>query len=945
MPAKHRFARGARLLLACALLLTGLAALFPALPADAADKIRSGWYEDAYNITGRHGERSGYGYEYLQAMAGYTGWDYDYVKGGWSELMQAVASGDIDIMGAVSYTPERAQDMLYSEVPMGFERYYLYADLVNAGISTTDLSTLNGKRLAVLKDSIQTEQFRAWEKEHGIAVNYVYVKSFEEAKALVAAHEIDCVISTETPAWVEAGLSAIAITGGSEIYFVVNKRRPDLKRALDAAMHQMERDRPFYADELYQRYLSAVAVPTLSAAEKAWLAAHGPVRLGWMEGETGFSRTNDEGRLEGVINDYVNLATGAFANQGLAFELVRFTSREEELAALKAGRIDAVFHVSSSPYAAEVNGLALSNTLLTMTLAAVTTQDYFIEAADNRVAVPTGNLLVRWHIAYRHPNWTIVDVATAEEAKKAVLSGRADCFVVPSGQTISAHEHDARLRSVFLTESGDAVMAVMRGQTTLLMILNKTLQPVSASTLSGALSMYESAARHVTTMDYLRTNLGPVAAVTIAIVFAVLAVFAWLLAKARNAARQASELNRQLAAAVRAAREANDAKTSFLFNMSHDIRTPMNALLGFSKMIKEGLTDPKLLGYQAKMEQSGNLLLSIINNVLDMARIESGKMELDETEDCVGSIIGEIAGVFEVEAQKKGVALTHECLVERRSVRCDATKIREILTNLVSNAVKFTPAGGSVTIRCEELACERPGFVRVRTEVIDTGIGISPEFLPTIFEPFTRERNTTAGRVAGTGLGMAIVKKLVDMMKGEITVESVPGRGSRFVVTLDHPMAETAVQAPEAEPAPAEEAGEALSGRRVLLAEDNDLNAEIALFILEKLGLAADRVADGRQCVQRLDAEPAGRYDAVLMDIQMPVMDGYEAARAVRALADAKKAGVPIIAMTANAFEEDRQNAAKAGMNGHVAKPVDAEKVKAALLAVWREQPQKRPML
>ena len=935
MLVRFRCARGAGLLLACAIVSIGLSALFASPEAAAADKIRSGWYEDAYNITGRHGERSGYGYEYLQAMAGYTGWNYDYVKGGWSELLASVASGDIDIMGAVSYTPERAQAMLYSEVPMGFERYYLYADLVNAGISTTDLSTLNGKRLAVLKDSIQTDQFREWEKAHGIAVNYVYVKSFEEAKAMVAAHEIDCVISTETPAWVEAGLSAIAITGCSEIYFVINKRRPDLKRAMDAAMRQMERDRPFYADELYQRYLSAVAVPTLSASEKAWLAAHGPVRLGWMEGETGFSRTNDEGRLEGVINDYLNLAVGTFANQGLAFELVRFTSREAELAALKEGRIDVVFHVSSSPYAAEVNGLALSNTLLTMTLAAVTKQDYFIEAAENRVAVPMGNLLVRWHIAYKYPNWTIVDVATTEEAKKAVLDGRADCLVVPSGQTLAAHEHDTRLRSVFLTESGDAVMAVKRGESTLLMILNKTLQPVSASTLSGALSMYESAARRVTTMDYLRANLGPVAVVTAVIVLAVLAVFAWLLAKARGAAHEASELNRRLEVAVRAAREANDAKTSFLFNMSHDIRTPMNALLGFSKMIKEGLTDPKLLGYQAKMEQSGNLLLSIINNVLDMARIESGKMELDETDDRVGSIIDEIAGVFEVEAQKKGVAITHECRVEHRHVRCDATKVREILTNLVSNAVKFTPSGGSVTIRCEEIPSKRPGFVRLRTEVVDTGIGISPEFLPTIFEPFTRERNTTAGRVAGTGLGMAIVKKLVDMMKGKITVESTPGRGSRFVVTLEHPMAKAAAQAPEAEPTLAE-SGEALRGRRVLLAEDNDLNAEIALFILEKLGLAADRVADGRQCVARLEVEPAGYYDAVLMDIQMPVMDGYEAARAVRAMADAKKAGIPIIAMTANAFEEDRQNAAKAGMNGHVAKPVDAEKVKAALLKVWR---------
>ncbi len=937
-----RRARVARRHLGGALAAAGLAAMLLTSADALAAAVRAGWYEDSYNITGRNGERSGYGYEFLQSVAGYTGWNYEYVKDGWSALLDRLQKGEIDIMGGVSYTEERGRKMLFSEFPMGRERYYLYADLQNAGISATDLSTLNGKRLAVLRDSIQTAQFGEWEKAHGVALNYVYVKSFSEARDMVERHEIDCVVSTETPAWVAEGLSAIAITGGSEIYFVMNRDRWDLKKALDDAMRQMERDRPFYADELYERYLSAVATPVLSGEEETWLRNHGPVRLGWIEGETGFSRTNSEGRIEGVINDYLAFAEQAFSRQGLSFELVRFTSRQEEIRALKAGRIDVIFHTSANPYAAEVNGFSLTNTLLTVPLAAVTDQAYFNEAAENRVAIPSGNLLVRWHIAYAYPHWTILEVPSLDAARVAVLSGRADCFVLPTGQSLLPSSQDAQLRPVFLTASGDAVMAVKRESTTLLAVLNKTLQTMSTSTLTGAMSMYESAAREVTTMDYLRANLGPVAGVSGLALLLVVAVFAGLLrkarrseAKAREAAERSRELNRQLEDAVRAAQEANQAKTTFLFNMSHDIRTPMNALLGFSKMIKEGLADPKLLGYQAKMEQSGNLLLSIINNVLDMARIESGKMELEESDDRVGDILSEIAGVFEVEAQKKGVRLTYECDMKPCVVRSDATKVREILTNLVSNAVKFTPAGGSVTIRCSEAPCDKEGFVRIRTEVIDTGIGMSPEFLPTIFEPFTRERNTTAGRIAGTGLGMAIVKKLVDMMGGSVDVESELGKGSRFVVTLEHALSKTAlVAAPEK--AEAAQDDRLFDGRRVLLAEDNDLNAEIALFLLEKLHLAVDRVANGRECVEKLQSEPAGRYDAILMDIQMPVMDGYEAARAVRSLPDVAKARIPIIAMTANAFEEDRQNAVKAGMNGHVAKPVDAEKVREALAAVWR---------
>ena len=396
------------------------------------------------------------------------------------------------------------------------------------------------------------------------------------------------------------------------------------------------------------------------------------------------------------------------------------------------------------------------------------------------------------------------------------------------------------------------------------------------------------------------------------------------------------EQQEQLSLALAAAQQANRAKTMFLNNMSHDIRTPMNALLGYTELLKHELTSKKQLEYQEKMEQSGKLLLSILNNVLDMARIESGKAELDENYSRVGDILSEICDVFDVEAQRKGLTLVREAKVQHEHIVCDVTKIKEIFTNLVSNAVKYTPRGGTITLRSEELEQTAEGYVTIRTEVIDTGIGMSAEYLPTLFEVFSRERNTTMGKVAGTGLGMAIVKKLVDMMGGTIEVESELGKGSRFIVTLRHKIADSAYYTRPEKQEHAAVNEESLQGKQILMAEDNDLNAEIAMFVLEQLGLVVERVADGVQCVDKLMQQPAGTYDAILMDIQMPNMDGYKATETIRRLADKEKAEIPIIAMTANAFEEDKRNALKAGMNAHIAKPVNVQQLKEVLENILR---------
>ena len=384
------------------------------------------------------------------------------------------------------------------------------------------------------------------------------------------------------------------------------------------------------------------------------------------------------------------------------------------------------------------------------------------------------------------------------------------------------------------------------------------------------------------------------------------------------------------------AEEANKAKTDFLNNMSHDIRTPMNVILGYNELMKQYLTDPILVDYQNKIEQSGKLLLSIINNVLDMARIESGKMVVEERAEQIGLVVEEIESVFESSAQEKNIVFTTSVDVDHTHVLWDGFKVREILMNLVGNAFKYTPDGGHIAIDVKELDCARSGYVRIQTQVKDTGIGMSEDYLPTLFDSFSREYNTTIGKVSGTGLGMAIVKNLVDMMDGEICVKSKLGEGTCFTLTFEHRIVDEDSIEWNQELDVLDEKS-ILEGKRVLLVEDNELNAEIAMAILEQSGLILDRVEDGLACINRLSEVDADLYDLILMDIQMPNMNGYEATRRIRQFENVKKASIPILAMTANAFEEDKKMAIKAGMNGHISKPIDVSVLENQIINIFKK--------
>ena len=908
--------------------------------------IRVGSFEDTFNYVDENGVRRGFGYELMQALAGYAGWKFEYVKCDWSNCFDKLENGEIDVIGDISYTDERAQEMLFSEEPMGEEKYILYADLSHTDTETSDFKSMYGKRVGVLLDTEPESMLTEWEKKNGIHTEHVNVYDNDDVKKKLADNEIDCFVSLEESIWSERGISSVTNIGKSGIYFAINKERSDIKEELDFAMRQLDKDSPFFKADLYKKYFTLDYSQILTGEEKSWIEEHGAINIGFLNDDPAVFLLDEEtGKLTGMLAEYIAYAKDCLGNQILKFNIQSYDDYDEMIQALQDCEIDMIFYVGRNPNFAEEKGFALTNTAWTYSLMAVTDEKYFNENEVHTVAVPKEKEALKQHIAFNYPQWKFVDYDSLDDAADMVIKEKADCFIMGTSQVIK-YDNNKDLKSIPLTKTMEACFAVRCGAGNLLSILNKTLKTMPSDMLTSALAIYDSTADKVTFFDFIKDNLPAVFATTSFFALGIIGIILVLLRKARKAetaakiaAEDTQKLNDKLEIALKKAEDASLAKTSFLHNMSHDIRTPMNAVLGYAQLMKDELKGkgmPETSEHLEKLQQSGNLLLSIINNVLDMARIESGRMEIDESYTQIEDIRQDLFEIFDDEAKKKNIAFNYTMNVEHDHVLTDTTKVKEIFVNILSNAIKYTPAGGSVMVNVDELPCNEPGYMIVRTSISDTGIGMSQEYLTKIFDAFTREQNTTKSKIAGTGLGMSIVKKYVELLGGTIDVESELGKGSTFTVTLKHKIADESCYAKKH----VEELGtgsEILNGRHILLAEDNDLNAEIAETILERAGLKIERVEDGVQCVDRIAKMPVGTYDMILMDIQMPKMDGYKATQEIRHLPDKDKACIPIIAMTASAFEEDKREAIAAGMNGHITKPINVDELIAILVKNIRQ--------
>lgn len=914
----------------CLLLL--LPALFPVKAAAEtvpAKVVRVGSFEDTFNYVNEKGARKGYGYELLQTLSGYTGWQFEYVTCDWSDCFEKLKNGEIDIMGDISYTEDRAEEMLFSDEPMGEEKYYLYADLSRADISASDYKTLNGKKIGVLMGTEPEVMLTEWEEKHDLKTQHVNISNNEDVKQKLANHEIDCFVSLEESFWTELGISTITCVGKSGIYYAINKDRADIKEELDNAMRALEDADPFYTADLYKRYFSMDYTPILTGEEKAWLKEHGAIRMGFLASDSGVSTYDPStGEITGTITDYIQFARDCLGNQELVFQMVGYDSQKAELDALKSGEIDMVFHFDQSPNLAEEYRVACTNTTWTSNMMAVTNKQHFNENQANRVAVPQNKISLKRYIVVYYPQWEIVDCAAQEDAARLVKDGQADCFVTGvSSQENYSKKYD--FYSVPLPNPAKSCFAVNSGNRHLLSILNKTIKAMPTNMLTGSLAMYKSSSRKVTLSEFIRDNFFMVLLVSSIFVAVILLAILKLLRKAckaeaaaRKAANDTQELNAKLQIAAENAESANRAKSTFLFNMSHDIRTPMNAIIGYADLASRHSDDPaKLKKYMENIQVCGQNLLMLLNNVLDLARIENDKTEIEYSVSDVDKDFRNCIAMFRNQADSKGQTLTVTTQLPYPYIYADIPHMTEVCTNLVSNAVKYTGNGGTICCDVTQKPGTKEGWCDTVITVADNGIGMSQEFQQHIFEPFERERTSTVSKVEGSGIGMGIVKKLVGLMGGTVEVESKIGVGSMFTVTIPSRIASEEETQAKREVNPSDQ--KCLCGTRILLTEDNDLNAEIATELLQEEGCTVDRAKDGVECVDMLEKAANGTYQIILMDVQMPVMNGYDAAKKIRRMGDSQKANIPIVAMTANAFSEDKQVALDAGMNDHIAKPID----------------------
>ena len=1056
--------KSACVMLSLLLLLSAVLPVKAAAETASAKVVRVGSFEDTFNYVNEKGARKGYGYELLETLSGYTGWQFEYVTCDWSDCFEKLKNGEIDIIGGISYTEDRTQEMLFSDEPMGVEKYYLYADLSRADISASDFKTLNGQKIGVLMGTEPEVMLAEWEEKYGLKTEHVNISNNEDVKQKLANHEIDCFVSLEESFWAERGISTITRVGESGIYYAINKNRPDIKEELDDAMRALNEAAPFYTADLYKRYFSMDYTPILTGEEKAWLRKHGAIRMGFLASDSGVSTFDPAtGEFTGVITDYIQFAADCLGNQELEFQLVGYDSKEAELDALKSGEIDMIFHCDQNPNLAEEYHFACTNTTWTSNLMAVTNKQHFNENNVNRIAVPQNKLSLKKYLAFYYPQWEIVDCDTQEDAARLVKDGQADCFVTGISSE-NKYSKKYSFYSVPLVNPVRSCFAVNSGNRSLLSILNKTIKAMPVNMLAGALAMYKSSARKVTLSDFIKDNFFKVMLISSIAVAVVLLTILMLLQKARKAeaaARKAAsdtqELNAKLQVAVEKAETANRAKSTFLSNMSHDIRTPMNAIIGFTTLAISNIDDKdRVKDYLSKTLASSNHLLSLINDVLDMSRIESGKIHLEEVEVNLSDVLHDLKTIVSGQIYAKQLEFYMDAMdVTDEDVYCDKTRLNQILLNLLSNAIKFTPAGGTVSVRVRQLAGKVRGCGQYEFRIKDNGIGMSQEFAQKIFEPFERERTSTVSRIQGTGLGMAITKNIVDMMGGTIKVQTAQGKGSEFIICLpmrtqdehrpvekiteleglkalvvdddfntcdsvtkmlvkvgmraewtlsgkeavlrarqsiemsdvyhayiidwrlpdmngievtrqirslhdDTPiiiltaydwsdieveakaagvtafcskpmfmsdLRETLMSALGQKPADAvqrllPEKNADFKGKHILLVEDNELNREIAQEILQEYGFLVDTAENGAVAVEKVSTAAPGSYDLVLMDVQMPIMDGYTATRKIRALDDPARAKLPILAMTANAFDEDRRNALESGMNGFLSKPI-----------------------
>ena len=905
--------------------LTVLSAVIPT-PAFAADSdqqvktVRVGWLvNNAGFQEGMPGERlSGWGYEYLQTLSYYTkGWQYEYVSGTFTELMDMLEAGEIDLMPNISYSEEREQKLLFSSNPEGTERYYIYAKPDRDDLAKGDPQALQGLTIGCNSGVMQTTVGQQWLANEGITCTYKEIDTGSALFDALADDEVDAVIMNDTISSPDA--SPMFYVGSSDYYFAVPKSRPDLMDDINAAMTTISRVNPRYNDEVKSSYSAQNSgSSSLAAAETSWLKANdNTITLGYLVNQLPYCTQNDDGEMEGSLT---SLATTLHDKFGITVKTVAFSNNEKMVEALSDGTIDAALPFFRDYWLAEQKGVTQSNSMGTISLTAIHVSNDLDSDLKN-IACTENAIINRFELESLFPDATVTEYPNKDEALNALRVGKAHCIVVPSTrlETIRDTYDIEDFETQELTNTAELSCMIPRGKPELLGIINKGIINAGESLSASSYSPTSYSAQESDTFQFVYRNRTAIATVIICMLLTGIVVLVWSLQRAQEARQKADA--------------ANAAKTAFLTRMSHDIRTPLNGILGLIEIeeLREG--DMQVAREsRAKARVAANHLLSLINDILEMGRIEERKVTLDHESFNLKELCDDALVLCKLRASDRGITMldTSEPYAVDQYMIGSPTHIRQILVNLLDNSIKYNKRGGTVTFSSTIKPVDDEHAVFCFS-VSDTGIGMTPEFLTRIYEPFAQEGDDARSKFQGTGIGMSIVKSPIDMMGGTIEISSEVGAGSTFNVQIPLDIDKN----PQAKERASKQAYScSLAGMNVLLAEDNELNAEIAQALLESEGIVVTRAADGNKAVDLYVSRPAGSFDAILMDIMMPGMDGYEATRAIRLSEKADAADIPIIALTANAFAEDAKAAHDAGMNAHLPKPLDFNKLKNILARI-----------
>ena len=1064
------------------LALLGAVALVATSPdaawADENDSktVRVGYYENEVFQEGARDDavKAGYAYEYYRKLAEYTGWEYEYVYDDFSTLYQKLLDGDIDLLAGLAFKEDRAAFIGYPSAPMGNETYTLVKHDTDAE-TTINPDSLNGKKIGVLNSAI-ADALNRYLNGQQIAAEVITFDDYEELFAAFDSGDLDVMAAEGDGAYGRNHAEVLFAFGSSDYYLCTTISRPDLLAELNSAQTQLSIEEPNFVSSLRTKYYSSsISSRAFSVDEREWINTHDTLRVGYLENYLPYSDTDASGHVTGLVKDVVPAIFNNLGISNLNITYSGYKSYDEMIADVRADVIDVAFPVGGGLYYSEENGIYQSNAVVSASTELVFKGE-FTENTTSSFAVNENNRMQYYYIRTNFPDAVIAFYPSIDDCLHAVLDGKVSCTTLNGlrANDILKNRAYKELSMRQTTRDDERCFGVEIGNMGLLKLLNRGVNVIGADYAQGLSYRYTEGLRSYSLIDMILDNMATVGTILFALAALVIIFLIhearrrdWLVVEKEAALEELEAKNQELAKgekalsdALVAAEHANRAKTTFLNNMSHDIRTPMNAIVGFTALAASHIdNEEQVKDYLGKIAVSSEHLLSLINDVLDMSRIESGKMTLEETDVHLPDVVHDLRTIIQSNVTSKQLELFIDTQdVVHEDIIIDKLRLNQVLLNLLSNAIKFTPNGGTISFRVIEKPSSSEGVANFEFQIKDNGIGMSEEFQKTIFEAFTREQTSTVSGIQGTGLGMAITKNIVDMMGGTITVVSEEGKGSEFTVDIPCKISgksakpervpeldglralvadddthtclsvcsmlreigmrpvwtnygkEAVIRAKEAvdqadefnvyiidwlmpdqngietvrqirkfigDSTPiiiltaydwadieqeAREAGVTafcskplfmselrdvlakpftssvddsdqsvtprdFSGKRVLLVEDNEMNQMIAEMVLKDSGFEVEIASDGVEAIETMKAAPAGHFDIILMDIQMPRMDGYEATRQIRSLEDAEKANIPIVAVTANAFEEDANLALSVGMNGHLAKPYDIPKI------------------